>query len=165
MNGKKVPILVGLISFAVLILGIVIVSKSQPPVLEQIDTVSIEIVDGNSHDFGEIDIEGGNAEKTFEIKNTGESDLKVTNFKTSCMCTQVKVSINGKDSPIFGMHARSGWKGIIKPGGTADIKVLFDPMFHGPQGVGPVTRMISFNTNDSNNPIIELTLSGNVINK
>ena len=54
-------------------------------------------------------------------------------------------------------------KGVVKPGETADINVVFDPMFHGPQGTGPITRLVSFNTNDSSNRTVEFKLTGNVI--
>ena len=80
------------------------------------------------------------------------------------MCTEAIVAIDGEKSPIFGMHTRSGWKGVIEPGQTAVVKVVFDPMFHGPQGTGPITRLVSFNTNDSENSTVELRLTGNVVN-
>lgn len=164
MNDKKIFALVGLFTLVILVLGMVFTNKTQPPELEQTAMAAVEIMDESSHDWGEIDINGGNMEKAFQIKNNGEGNLEITNVKTSCMCTEARVVINDKNSPVFGMHTRSGWKGVIEPGQTAEVKVVFDPMFHGPQGTGPITRLISFNTNDSDNSTVEFKLTGNVVN-
>ena len=98
-----------------------------------------------------------------QFKNTGESHLELTNFKTSCMCTETQISINGEKSPVFGMNTISDWKGVVRPGETAVVNVVFDPMFHGPQGTGPITRIVSFDTNDSGNRTVEFRLTGNVV--
>lgn len=155
--------LVGLFTILILVLGIVFTTKTQPPTLEASGSAKVEVVGERTHNWGQIDIEGGNVEKTFQIKNIGDTDLEVTNFKTSCMCTETQVDINGEQSPVFGMHTRSVWKGVIKSGETADVNVAFDPMFHGLQGTGPITRLVSFNTNDSSNRTVEFRLSGNVV--
>ncbi len=155
--------LVGLSSVLIFVLGMVLVNKTQPPTLDISGNAKVAVLGDTSHDWGQIDIKGGHVEKIFQIKNTGDSDLEVTNFKTSCMCTEAQVIIAGNNSPVFGMHSRSGWRGVLKPGETADVKVVFDPMFHGPQGTGPITRMVSFNTNDSNNQTVEFRLAGNVV--
>ena len=157
--------IIGIVSAVVLIFGVIVATKTQPPTLDESNNAKVEILGDKTHDWGNIDIEGGTVEKVFQIKNVGESNLEVTNFKTSCMCTEVKVDINGNESPSFGMHSRSSWKGIIEPGQTADVKVVFDPMFHGPQAVGPITRLASFNTNDADNPTVEFELTGNVVQK
>lgn len=165
MNDKKTLVIFMLISIAVLGLGIIFVTKTQPQELKESEAAMIEIIGEMSHNWGEIDINGGTVEKTFQIKNSGTDDLIVTNFITSCMCTEARVIINEEKSPIFGMHSKSGWKGIIKPGETANVKVVFDPMAHGPDAVGPITRFVSFETNALNNQKMELEVSGNVIKK
>lgn len=155
--------LVGISSVLILVFGVVLVTKTQPPTLETSGNARIEVLGEKTHSWGQIDIDGGNVEKTFQIRNSGDSDLEITNFKTSCMCTETQISINGEQSPIFGMHTRSGWKGVVEPGETANINVVFDPLFHGPQGTGPITRIVSFDTNDSSNRTMEFRLSGNVV--
>jgi hypothetical protein len=165
MSSKSLPVVLILVSVTILILGVVLVSKTNSPELASTGSASLQVVKGASHNWGEIDIDGGNVEKTFQIKSVGESDLEITNVKTSCMCTEAKVTISKKDSPTFGMHSRSGWKGVVKPGETAEVKVVFDPLFHGPQGTGLITRLVSFNTNDANSPTVEFKLTGNVVKK
>lgn len=165
MQNKKLIIIISLVSLVIFILGVAAISSSSPQTLNKNANSHIEFMSEKQHNWGEIDIEGGVVEKEFEIKNTGEGNLEVNNFKTSCMCTEVEVIINGERSPAFGMHSQSGWKGVIKPGESAQIHVVFDPMFHGPQGTGPVTRYISFNTNDQDNSSVELKLTGDVVKK
>jgi hypothetical protein len=80
------------------------------------------------------------------------------------MCTEAQVVINDEKSPVFGMHSRSSWKGVVSSGESADVKVVFDPLFHGPQGTGPITRLVSFETNDPESPRMEFKLTGNVVN-
>ena len=49
------------------------------------------------------------------------------------------------------------------PGETAEIIADFDPAYHGPQGTGPVTRIVSFETNDPDHPYVELGFKGTVV--
>lgn len=60
------------------------------------------------HDFGTIE-QGAKVETVFTLTNVGDSDLMVTNAKGSCGCTV-------PDWP----------KDAIAPGGSADIKVVFN---------------------------------------
>jgi hypothetical protein len=163
MNNKTlIASLIG-ITLIIFVGGAFLVSRTSTPELSNSGNPKVEVLGESTHNWGEIDIEGGNVEKAFKIKNVGDSPLEVTNFKTSCMCTETQISIGNETSPAFGMHTRSGWKGSIQPGETADVRVVFDPMFHGPQGTGPITRLVSFNTNDSSNSTVEFRLSGNVV--
>ncbi|MFZ5425121.1 MAG: DUF1573 domain-containing protein [Patescibacteria group bacterium] len=157
--------LIGISTVFILILGTIFATKTQPPVLESSGDAKVEVLGAKLHDWGEIDIEGGNVEKTFLIKNAGTSNLDISNFKTSCMCTEAQVTIAGVQSPAFGMHATSSWKGTLAPDSTAEVKVVFDPLFHGPQGTGPITRLVSFDTNDPSNRTVEFRLTGNVVSK
>ena len=60
------------------------------------------------HDFGKVE-QGDKVETVFTLTNVGDSDLVVTNAKGSCGCTV----------PDWPREA-------IAPGGTADIKVVFN---------------------------------------
>ncbi|MDP3758522.1 MAG: DUF1573 domain-containing protein, partial [Candidatus Daviesbacteria bacterium] len=103
------------------------------------------------------------ATKTFTIKNSGTDVLQLSAVKTSCTCTKAQISIEGKTSPYFNMHLTSGWVGEIPPGKQAQLLVIFDQTFHGPTGVGPVERLVSLETNDSQNPNLEFSLKGVVV--
>ena len=103
----------------------------------------------STYDWGEISIDGGKVEKVFAIKNEGAGVLQLNNVSTSCMCTTAQLLLGEAQSPEFGMHSQSSYKLEVPPGETAQLKVVFDPAFHGPSGVGPVTRQIEVQTNDA----------------
>lgn len=164
MADKK--IIIGLIVLTLLILGggiFVLSSTSATPAkITASQNAKAEILE-KTFDWGNIPYSGGNATKTFVIKNTGSDILKLSGVKTSCTCTKAQITIDGKGSPYFNMHSTSGWVGEVAPGKEAQLLVIFDPAFHGPSGVGPVERLISVETNDVQNQTIEFSLKGVVV--
>ena len=119
--------------------------------------------DHDRYEWGNIDYGGGKASHRFTIKNDGTADLLIANLQTSCMCTTVQFVSSSGNSPILAMHQKSQWQGTLVPGDVADIEVVFDQAYHGPQGVGPIERVVSFDTNDPKKPYVEFTLSGKVV--
>lgn len=164
MNNKK--LVIGFIVFTLLILGggisLLSFTTSTPAKVTTSQNAKAE-VSQKTFDWGNIPYNGGNATKTFTIKNTGTDALKIMNVKTSCTCTKAQLTIEGKNSPYFSMHSTSGWIGELAPNKEAQLTVIFDPAFHGPTGVGPVERLISLETNDRENPKIEFSLKGVVV--
>lgn len=122
-------------------------------------------VNHNFKTVGDIGYSKGILYHSFPIKNIGTNNLEIANMTTSCMCTKVFLKTGGKDGPEFGMKgmsAPSGWIGILKPGESGEIVAAFDPAYHGPQGIGPVSRIVSFETSDVDNPYVELSFEGTV---
>ena len=123
-------------------------------------------LDPTSFDWGEVNYDDPNkATKIFKIKNKGSDVLKFFNIRTSCHCTVARMSIGGVESQNFGMSGVSSWVGEVGPGKEADLIVVFDQKFHGPAGLGPVSRFVSVETNDKNTPKLTFTLTGNVVKK
>lgn len=163
MNDKK--LIIGFIVLTLLILGggiFVLSSTSVPPKITASQNAKAQ-VNQKTFDWGNIPYSGGNAVKTFTIKNTGTDILKLTGVKTSCTCTKAQVVINGKTSPYFAMHSTSSWVGEVPPNKEAQLTVIFDPAFHGPTGVGPVERFVSMQTNDAQNLNLEFSMKGVVV--
>lgn len=136
------------------------------------ESVEIETATGASastptttHDWGEIDIAGGKVKAIYPVTNAGDQTLKLYNLTTSCACTSATLELGDTTSPVFGMHSKSSYILEIPPGETASVKVLFDPLFHGPEGVGEITRQISVMTNDPDRPELIFTASANVVKK
>ena len=65
------------------------------------------------YNFGKIKQSGGVVSSTFAVRNDGGRDAQVSEVLTSCSCTTAEIG-----------------KKIIKPGETADLKVIFDPNYH-----------------------------------
>lgn len=97
--------------------------------------ISFEQMD---YDFGTVK-EGDQVKHTYKFKNTGDKSLILINVKGSCGCTVPE------DWP----------KNPIEPGGTGEIKVVFDSQ----DRVGNVRKNVRVEAN-TNPSLSILTLSG-----
>lgn len=116
----------------------------------------------SEYDMGAISMAAGKIIKTFEIKNTGEGDLKIDSIRTSCHCTTARLKVGETTSSDFGMDGSTFWSQKIAPGQIGYLEVTFDPAYHGPQGLGSAIRAIYFESNDSQNKQSEVRLIANV---
>lgn len=157
--------IVGMVLFTLIVMfgGIWFVSGTASPQITTSQNAKADVADPTSYDWGNILMNNGNVTKTFTIKNTGTDTLKLFNVKTSCHCTVANITINGVASQYFGMSGVSSWIGEVSPKEEAKLTAVFDPAFHGPQGVGPITRFVSIETNDPGNAKLTFTLTGTVI--
>jgi hypothetical protein len=166
MSDKK--FLIGLVVVSVLLIGgglALAVRGGNSAPASQIETKSLAraVLGETSYDWGEIGINNGNAEAFFTIKNEGADPLKLSNIITSCACTTAQLIMGDQQSPAFGMHNKSAYVFEVPPQGEAQLKVIFDPAYHGPNGVGPINREIKITTNDANQPVLKFIATGMVI--
>lgn len=163
---KKVIIIISFFTLLVLGGGVVLVGgQGQNASIEKTSGAKIQTFE-NSFDFKDVKYSGGNVKHDFKIKNQGTSDLVIANMATSCMCTKVYLQVGSNKGPEFGMKghsASSDWKGVLKPGEEGQVVTVFDPTAHGPAGIGPISRIVSFETNDPDKPYVEFSFSGNVV--
>lgn len=128
----------------------------------------IEIQENNI-DLGNIPIRGGKVEAEFTFRNDGDEPVILTNGQTSCMCTEAIVKReNGDVTPRIKMpgHGASGAINMtIEPGEVATLVAIYDPMAHGPNGLGPIKRDIVLATNSKIDPQIQFSFRGNVVAK
>ena len=111
-------------------------------------------------DFGKISLNDV-AKHDFKIKNNGKSPLIITDIITSCHCTSAILKIPGKaDSPEFGMHNDSRWRGEIAPGVEASVEAIYKPSLMPVKG--SISRVITFSTNDPNNPQVQFEITADV---
>jgi len=159
--------IVGIIIVTVFILGGAVYFGTKTGAAIQVDTdrETKVFIDSNKYDWGMVDYDGGIVSKSFSIKNAGSSVLKLYDVTTSCMCTTAQLKSFESTSKKYGMHEKSTDVFEIKPGETAELIVEFDPAFHGPSGVGPISRTVTMNTNDAKNPILSFSLTASVVKK
>jgi hypothetical protein len=112
----------------------------QVPADQPQPNVELPVVD---YDFGTIPPGPGNVSQVFAIQNTGSEPLTISNVVTSCGCTQGLLSSS-----------------VIPPGTRADLTAIFDPDFHDTQGA--VKRVIWLETNDPDQPVVEVSFAANV---
>lgn len=135
----------------------VFTSPGERAPLAQEAVASEIVVDSDSHDFGEIDIFGGKVQSDFVLTNTGAEDVTVSEATTSCGCTEGSIA-----GTSFGMHERLARSVTIPAGGTETVTAIYDPLAHGPNATGEITRQLFLKTNSENTPEIELRVSANV---
>ncbi len=121
------------------------------------------------HAFGDIPMSVGKVTKIFDVKNSGDADLEISDISTSCMCTEARFIVDGKRSPAFGMkgHGKSPtfWKGKLEPGQEGQLEVIYDPNAHGPSATGPITRTVTVvsNTDGVDDSRTVYTVTGKVV--
>ncbi|MCL4419081.1 DUF1573 domain-containing protein [Patescibacteria group bacterium] len=163
---KKI-IIAAVLFTIVVVIGGVFYSSGTPSkaAIEKTQGAKVETRE-TSFNFKDVPYSGGKAIHAFYIKNTGNKDLQIANLATSCMCTVTFFQSSREKGPEFGMKGMSqssSWKGLLKPAEEGKIVAVFDPAFHGPQGLGPISRIVSFETNDPDHPYVELAFSGTVV--
>ena len=146
---NKIKILI--VSTLILVIGgiaaAVVVNKKQSGSQQQ-GAPMLEMTE-KRFDLGTVSMADGLARHMVELTNAGSADLKINSIKTSCMCTEAVLEIDGKKSPKFGMHTSTAfWSAKIKPGQSAKLEITFNPNAHGPDATGPVTRAVTLSSND-----------------
>lgn len=100
------------------------------PAERPIISISPEVID-----LGEVSQAKGGTNASFEIINTGKTDLMINKLDTSCGCTSAAIVSKGEEGPRFAMPGHgtqnpTGWKIVITPGESAQLKVYYDPDVH-----------------------------------
>ena len=133
--------------------------------------------DGLVYDFGDIDIEGGVVKKGFDFTNTGDTPITLKGANTSCMCTSAYAELpDGSKSPTISMQSSIDWSYTIEPGEEFEMEVMFDPMAHGPDSTGQISRTVYLVSNaeldgnttkpyqlDSRETVTEISIKTNVL--
>lgn len=147
--------LVGILFFLIVLGGIALwrFDLLEPNISDAPLTASPE-----KYDFGEISMAKGNVQTKILLKNEGNKPLKITDVRTSCMCTIAAI-----DGVSFGMHKNPVAAFAIPAGESKEMTVTFDPNAHGPDAVGPIQRVVYIKTNSEKTPTLEMHFTGNVV--
>lgn len=151
---------IGAIVLGIILVGLMLISSNasqSTQTTSSISTAKIVVLE-EPYNFGDIDIFGGKVSTTYTLKNEGTEDVTITKAATSCMCTEGEIA-----GLTFGMHGSDVASVLIPAGGEEVVTATFDPLAHGPEGTGPITRELMLETNSSETPDIRLKFSGNVI--
>ena len=152
-----------IISIIVLVLVVALVGiftgkgNDSSQAVQQVESNSSIAIENDSHDFGDIDIFGGKVSTDYVLINTGDEDVIVTRATTSCGCTEGEI-----EGERFGMHFTMKNSVTIPANSSVVVTGIFDPLAHGPNAVGPITRMLLLETNSAITPSLEVRLTANV---
>ncbi|MBT4937276.1 DUF1573 domain-containing protein [Candidatus Peregrinibacteria bacterium] len=124
-------------------------------------------VEKNNIDLGEIPIFDGKVFAYFQLKNKSSEAVTLLQGQTSCMCTEAIIKgPHGEESPVIQMagHGSSGRiDQTIQPGESVTVKAIFDPLAHGPNALGEISRDVYISTNSESMPELRLSFLGNVV--
>lgn len=153
-----------ILALAFILLAIGVGCSSSINLGQQPNQGQIEVMGDTFYDWGDINISGGDLEYVFQVRNSGDDNLILNGALTSCMCTTAIYEFSSGQSPSFGMHNNSSdWTHELKSGEEFQVKIVFDPMAHGPTATGPITREITLLSSSKTNSNLELKLVGNVL--
>lgn len=114
-------------------------------------------------DLGDVSVAGGQIETGLTITNAGQKGLVIDGLSTSCGCTTAALVSDGQEGPTFGAGTPPGeWTATIEPGGTAELRIYFDPGFH-PDTRGPMLRQVQISTNDPIDPLVTVNIQLNQV--
>jgi hypothetical protein len=133
-------------------------SSDTPNISEDKTVSSSVVVVEEPYDFGDIDIFAGKVSTTYTLKNEGTEAVTIISAQTSCMCTEGEI-----DGLRFGMHGSEVEDLVIESGGEKILTAIYDPLAHGPNGTGKITRELMLKTNSENTPLINVKFSANVV--
>ena len=150
-----------IIAIVVIVGGIFLLSSNgndSSSDVAEVESTSALVVDESSYDFGDIDIFGGKVRTDFMLTNSGTGDIEILAGTTSCGCTDGNIG-----GISFGMHEGMAKTVTIQAGESKALTAIYDPLAHGPNATGPVTRQLFLKTNSTETPEIEVKVSANVV--
>jgi hypothetical protein len=166
MNTDTKVILGAIGASLLIVLGAVFfLGNNQGPKRSDLGSASLAL-DQTKADLGDMKVDEERA-ATFTITNTSTSSvLRIWNVATSCDCTSATITIGGQETGEFNMTMHmpanlKNWLGEVPAGQKALLKVIYRPKVM--PVTGPVTRQVSFSTNDPNNTEVEVSIKANVL--
>lgn len=166
MSGEtKFIIGISAVTIAIIVGAIVLFSNQKPAPKREDQGVASMTIDKKSEDFGSMKV-SDERRATFTITNTSTSILRIWKVVTSCDCTAATIKIGDTETPEFSMAGmmstdRANWIGEVPAGKSALLTVIYRPSVMPVNG--PITRQVTFSTNDPKNPDVEVSIAANVL--
>lgn len=111
--------------------------------------------------FGRVPINGGDVATQFVVTNVADRPVRLQRVYTSCGCTTASLAFSdGTEVGRFGMPGHdlpTEYDRVVQPGEEFEVRVLFDPAAHGPNGIGTVSRSIMLEPADE--PALEFVFT------
>ncbi|NCS99432.1 DUF1573 domain-containing protein [Candidatus Parcubacteria bacterium] len=149
-----------ILGIAIVVIAGIVIFGGKNDTQQNIKTVKSSsplIAESLEYDFGDIDIFGGKVSTDYVLTNTGSEDIVVTEGVTSCGCTDGEIG-----GQSFGMHFGIKDSVTIPAGESIALTAIYDPLAHGPNATGAVTRMVKIMTNSTETPELEVRFTANV---
>lgn len=121
------------------------------------------LIEPMSKNVGDVSKSRGNLELTIKVKNLGKEVLKITNLKTSCACTTVKLITEKDQSASFGTQGvPSGWEAEIISNEEARLVIQLD-LNHEHVHLGRMVRIVEVTSNDPIYPVKKVKFEAKIV--
>ena len=102
-----------------------------------------------------------------KLQNKGNRVLKITNLRTSCGCTTVKLKTKNSESPFFGMEmgknpAKSKWQANLAPSQKGELIIVVD-LTSPHVRIGHLFRIVFVRSNDPVHPLLKIQLEAEIV--
>lgn len=119
-------------------------------------------IEPQSYNLGTVSKSEGKIELKVEVQNKGNDALTITDLKTSCACTTVKLKTKAGISPAFGVKGSgSNWKVSLAPGEKAELIVVTD-LNHPHIKLGHLLRTVKIISNDPVYPETAISIEAEI---
>ncbi len=115
------------------------------------------------YDFGDIGINDGVVSHAFNIKNQSENPLAIYGIDSSCGCTSGEILVNDQSVGKGSMKNPAYLDNVVIPqNGEFEVVLYYDPLFHGPEDLGPRDRLLFLDTSSRSHDYMQQTPDGKV---
>lgn len=116
-----------------------------------------------SYNLGKVKKSRGKLELKVKLRNKGNEVLKITNLKTTCACTTVKLIKTEYTSQFFGTKGvELGWEVDIEPKEEGEIIIVTD-LNHAHVHLGHMVRTVEIRSNDPIYPLLNVEFEAEIV--
>ena len=116
-----------------------------------------------SYNLGKVSKSKGKLELRVKVQNKGKDVLKITDLKTSCVCTTVQLKKKKYMSPVFSTEgAESGWEISIAPEEKGELSIITD-LAHEHVHLGTMVRTVEIKSNDPVRSLIKVEFEAEIV--
>jgi len=116
-----------------------------------------------SYNLGKVSKNEGKLELKVPVQNKGNEVLKITDLKTTCECTTVKLKTKQFESPAFGIKgATSEWEASLAPQEKGELIIVTD-LNHPHVHLGHMLRVIDIKSNDPVHSLIKVEFEAEIM--
>ena len=116
-----------------------------------------------SYNLGKVSKTKGTLELVVEVHNKSKATLTISDLKTFCACTTVRLKTKDNKSSVFGVEgATSGWEANLAGGEKGELVIVTD-LNHPHVQVGHMLRRVEIKSNDPIYSIVSVDFEADIV--
>lgn len=116
-----------------------------------------------SYNLGKVSKNKGELELKVKVQNKGNEVLKITDLKTSCACTTVRLKTENFETPAFGVkEVKSEREANLAPQEEGELIIVTD-LNHPHVHLGQMLRIIDIKSNDPVYSLVKVEIEAEIV--